>query len=93
MPTARDAFVCQLYCKKFDRRAISVIDMDTAGLLWTVLFSSLGLGFFVYGKQQKAVVPLVCGLGLMTYPYFVSNVIMLVAIGCVFVAVPYFIRI
>jgi hypothetical protein len=67
--------------------------MNEAWLLWGLLFGSLGLGFFVYGKKQKAVVPMVCGIGLMVYPYFISNTYALVAIGCVLTAVPYFIRI
>jgi hypothetical protein len=61
-------------------------------LLWGLLFSSIGLGFFLYGKKQRAVVPLVCGLVLMIYPYFIPNVIALVAIGVVLSAVPYFFR-
>lgn len=58
-----------------------------------VLFGAVGLGYFVYGKRQKKLVPLVCGIGLMIYPYFVSNSILLVAIGCVLLGIPYFIRI
>lgn len=67
--------------------------MSTALLLWGVLFSSIGLGFFIYGKRQKAPVPLVCGLALMVYPYFVSGVGVLVAVGIALVAIPYFVRI
>jgi predicted membrane protein len=66
--------------------------MDTASLLWGLLFSSIGLGFFIYGKKQRAVVPLVCGLVLMIFPYFVPNTLLLVAIGAVLVALPYFLR-
>jgi hypothetical protein len=57
-----------------------------------LLFSSIGLGFFIYGKKQRAVVPLVCGIALMVFPYFVSNVMLLVGIGLVLMAVPYFLR-
>jgi hypothetical protein len=67
--------------------------MNTSLLLWSLLFSSIGLGFFVYGKKQKAVVPLLSGLGLMIYPYFVSSTILLVVIGAALVVLPYFIRI
>jgi predicted membrane protein len=66
--------------------------VDVGVLLWGLLFSSIGLGFFLYGKKQRAVVPLVCGLVLMIYPYFVPNVVALVAIGVVLIAVPYFFR-
>ena len=67
--------------------------MNEAWLLWGLLFGAIGLGFFVYGKRQRAVVPLVCGLGLMLFPYFVSNTIVLVLVGGVLIAVPYFFRI
>lgn len=36
--------------------------MNTTQLLLGVLFSSIGLGYFIYGKKQKVIVPLVCGL-------------------------------
>jgi hypothetical protein len=66
--------------------------MNTGILLWGLLFSSIGLGFFLYGKKQRAVVPLVCGIALMVYPYFIGNVTVLVVIGAVLAAIPYFFR-
>jgi len=63
-----------------------------AQLLWGLLFGSIGLGFSIYGKKQRAVVPLVCGIVLIVFPYFVSNVILLVGIGVLLVAIPYFLR-
>jgi hypothetical protein len=65
---------------------------STASLLWTVLFSSIGLGYFVYGKKQKKGMPFVCGIGLMVFPYFVSNASFVVIIGGLLAALPYFIR-
>lgn len=66
--------------------------MTTTSLLWGLLFSSAGLGYFLYGKKQSALVPLLCGLVLMVYPYFVSNTLLLVGIGAALMAVPYFLR-
>jgi predicted membrane protein len=66
--------------------------MDTSLLLWGLIFGSIGLGFFVYGKKQQAIVPLLCGLALMIFPYFVSNVIVLVVVGVALMAIPYFAR-
>jgi hypothetical protein len=66
--------------------------MNASTLMWGVLFGSIGLGFFVYGKKQKAVLPLLSGLGLMVFPYFVSNVFILVITGLVLVALPMVIR-
>ncbi|HET7595571.1 MAG TPA: hypothetical protein VFK15_01435 [Burkholderiales bacterium] len=62
-------------------------------LMWGVLFSSVGVGFFIYGKKQKTLMPFVCGLALMVFPYFVSNTAALVAIGTGLIALPYFVRI
>jgi hypothetical protein len=66
--------------------------LDTASLLWGLLFSSIGLGFFIYGKRQRALIPLFCGLILMIFPYFIANKLLLVAIGVALVALPYFLR-
>lgn len=61
-------------------------------LLWGVVFGSIGLGFFIYGKKQKAIVPLGCGLALMVAPCFIPNVIVLVLVCAALIAVPYFFR-
>ncbi|HKH43511.1 MAG TPA: hypothetical protein VKM72_02490 [Thermoanaerobaculia bacterium] len=67
--------------------------MSAWSLFWGLIFGSIGLGFFVYGKKQGAVIPLVCGLALMIFPYFVSSTLLLVAIGAALIAIPYFVRI
>lgn len=66
--------------------------MGMATLLWGVLFGSLGLGLVVYGRRQRAAVPLLCGLVLMALPYFVPGTVWLVLIGAALMAVPYFVR-
>ena len=62
-------------------------------LLCSVLFSSIGLGFFVYGRRQRSLMPLLTGLALMSYPYFVDTVTLLIGVGIVLIALPYFVRI
>lgn len=64
--------------------------MDMAPLLWGVLFSSIGLGYFIYGKRQGAPVPLLCGIGLMVFPYFVSNSWTMALVGVALMAAPRF---
>jgi hypothetical protein len=66
---------------------------STSILIWGVIFGSIGLGFFVYGKKQKAVVPLCCGIVLMVFPYFISNMYILVLSGVVLVALPFLVKI
>ena len=66
--------------------------MNQAALLWGMLFGSIGLGYFIYGRRQSRMIPLVCGVVLMVYPYFMPNTAVLVIIGVIFTAVPYFLR-
>jgi hypothetical protein len=65
----------------------------TSLLIWGMLFGAIGLGFFIYGKNQRAIVPLFTGIALFIFPYFISNVYMLVSIGFILVVLPYFVRI
>ena len=66
---------------------------STAVLLWGLLFGSIGFGFFLYGKKQKAVVPIITGIALCVVPYFIANVYVLVGVGVILVAIPYFVRV
>ena len=50
-------------------------------LMWGIIFGSIGLGFFVYGKKQKAIIPILSGIGLMVFPYFVSNIYVMILTG------------
>lgn len=67
--------------------------MDSTVLIWEMLFGAIGLGFFSYGKNQKAIIPFVTGVSLFIFPYFVSNVTLLVVIGFALIVMPYFVRI
>ena len=66
--------------------------MDTSYLFLVILFSAAGMAFFMYGKKQLSFVPLLCGLALMIYPYFVSGTLSLIGIGATLIAIPYFVR-
>jgi hypothetical protein len=65
---------------------------NEAALLWGVVFSAVGLAYFVYGKKQQRFVALFCGIGLMAFPYFISNTILLVIIGVLLSVIPYLFR-
>jgi hypothetical protein len=67
--------------------------LSTASLLWGLLFGSVGLGYFLYGKKQRALVPLICGLALMIVPYLFANTTLLVLVSAALMAAPYFVRI
>jgi hypothetical protein len=65
----------------------------TAALIWGMIFRSVGFGYFIYGRKQKAIVPLIVGIALCVVPYFIANEYVLVGIGTVLVAIPYFVRV
>lgn len=66
--------------------------MDSNYLLLSLVFSSIGLGYFVYGKKQKKMVPLFCGIALMGYTYVVTDLMLIMLLGVVLLALPYFVR-
>ncbi|WP_081107090.1 MULTISPECIES: amino acid transport protein [Acinetobacter] len=66
--------------------------MNATQLFLGVIFSSIGLGYFLYGKKQKMTVPLVCGLVLMLFTYFIDNAMIISVIGIVLSILPYFLR-
>ncbi len=66
--------------------------MDGTSLFVSLLISTVGLAYFIYGKKQRVAIPLVSGLILMTFPYFVESTLITVAIGGVVMALPFVVR-
>ncbi|NWK74725.1 amino acid transport protein [Acinetobacter cumulans] len=66
--------------------------MNATILLLGVLFSSIGFGYFLYGKKQQKSVPLICGIALIIYPYFIENISIMLALGLILCVIPKFIR-
>jgi hypothetical protein len=67
--------------------------MSISTLVWGIVLGSIGLGFFVYGRKQRAVIPTLSGLTLMIFPYFISNPYIIALLGIVLVALPFLIQI
>jgi hypothetical protein len=57
------------------------VSLDANALLLSLLFSSVGFVLFVYGKKQSRIPHMTGGVLLMVYPYFVSNLIAMAAVG------------
>jgi len=54
-----------------------------ANLIGGILFGSIGFVAFIYGKRMQVWKPMFLGLALMVYPYFVTNDVVLFALGAV----------
>ena len=57
-----------------------------------IIFSIIGWYAFIHGKREKSVRPMVIGVGLMVYPYFVANTLLFFVIGMALTAALYFWR-
>ena len=60
-----------------------------ATLIAGVVLSSIGAGFFMYGKRAGRPVHLICGALLAIFPWFVTNLLALILLGIVLVAAPF----
>jgi hypothetical protein len=48
-----------------------------------------GMAYFVYGKRQTKVVPMVAGVMLCIYPYFTDNLLWLCIVGVLLLVAPF----
>jgi hypothetical protein len=62
------------------------MDLSSSSIFANIVVSTVGFGFFLYGKKQRRVPQLVTGVVLMVYPYFVSGAALMLAIGAAVVA-------
>ena len=62
--------------------------LDTGYLLTSLIFSSIGIGYFIYGKKQQHKVARYAGIGLMIYPYFISAVPAMIITGIALMTAP-----
>jgi hypothetical protein len=49
--------------------------------------------YFIYGKKQQVFVPMIVGVLLTGYTFFISDLTIMIVIGVVLSIVPYFIRV
>jgi len=66
--------------------------MEMNQLLLSLLFGTIGLGMFIYGKKAMRFVALGADLGLMIVPYFISNLLLMSGVCVALMALPWVIR-
>ena len=60
-------------------------------LIIGVFAGAIGMGYFIYGKRQGRMVPMISGVLLCIYPYATENLLWLSIIGIALVAAPFLI--
>ena len=63
-----------------------------SALFASLLFGVIGFVAFRYGKKNAVFVPMLLGIVLMVFPYFVSETWMIYAVGCALTAVVWLFR-
>lgn len=66
--------------------------MDESALLLGLLFGAVGIGYLIYGRRQRVLMPFLSGIGLMGAPYLIDNNGLLVLAGVVLIALPFVIK-
>ncbi len=61
---------------------------NTSVFFWGFIFGAIGLGYLTYGVRQKKALPLLSGVLLSGFSYFVSNLILMFFLGGLFMALP-----
>jgi|GEM_PF-887091 hypothetical protein len=58
-----------------------IMGFSWPGIIAGLIFSSVGMIAFMYGKKQGELKPAIIGMALMAYPYFVRNTVLIFVIG------------
>jgi hypothetical protein len=59
------------------------------GLLIGMIAGVFGVAYFIYGKKQQKFAPMIAGVLLCVYPYFVESVLWSAVIGALLLASPF----
>ena len=73
-------------------RIIGFMFSNPSALLGSLLFGAVGFVAFMYGKKMVLWKPMVFGVALMAYPYFVPQTWLMYSIGCALCLGLYFFR-
>lgn len=61
-------------------------------LMFSMFLGAIGLGYFIYGKRQQQIIPMLAGIALCIFPYFISTFFATVVMGLILIAIPWIIR-
>lgn len=68
------------------------MDVDGNWLLLSMVYSTIGLGMFMYGKKAVRFVPLIAGIALMIVPFFVTSLLWMSVASVALMASPLLLR-
>ena len=63
-----------------------------SSIILGVIFGAIGVGYIIFGKNEKRGIPMLMGVTLCVYPYFVTSIILSIIIGLALMTVPMFVK-
>ncbi len=57
-----------------------------------LFFGCVGMGYIMYGRKQRNAIALVAGVALCGFPYLISNILLMLLVGAILMAIPFFIK-
>src|SRR5437868_14582604 len=64
-------------------RLSAMLNLSAANLIGGLVFGSIGFVAFIYGKRMNLWRPMLLGIALMVYPYFINDDLLMIAIGTI----------
>ena len=64
-----------------------------AELIWGLVFGSIGIGYCIYGRRQKTLMPFVSGIALIGFPHFVDGALLTMLVGAVLASIPFYVKV
>ena len=68
------------------------MNFSATNLIGGLVFGAIGFVAFVYGKRMNRWKPMLLGIGLMVYPYFISDDKIMLVIGILGSSTLFFMR-
>lgn len=84
--------VAQVYTGNDEPTSGLIAGFSAWGLMGGLVFSGIGFVAFIYGKKNAEFKPMLMGILLMAYPYFIRGTIALYVVGIALTAALYFFR-
>ena len=63
--------------------------MSMSGIIVGLVFSGVGYFYLNRGRAEGNTSKIACGVGMMLYPYFVTNTFYMILVGLALAAAPY----
>ena len=57
-----------------------------------MIFGSIGMGYFIYGRKQQHGIALISGVALCALPYLVSDIVLITLMGVRVMVLPFLVK-